>query len=190
MELVEFVVHHLEQLNRIETKLDTLIQRGETTLATVQEVQDNLKIVKDGLAALGTSLTAEAQRASASFDALRKLITGGGTITGAELDPVVADLATMSANLQGLKAKLDQFDVASTVVSPATLALTNGQTVQLGAKDVDGTDVTATCQFVSDNPAVASVTSGGLVAWVGVGSCNVTVTPANGPAATVAVVCS
>lgn len=181
--------HHHQQAQHFHKMLEKIFQQGERILATQEDLKLRIKAVKDGVSAVGDSLTAEVARASKTFEALRNQIAQG-TVDPVVMNEAVSDLATLAGNLQGLKAHLDSFDPASTSIAPNPINLAAGQTVQLVVKDGDGTDITSTCQFASDNPAIASVDGAGVVAFVAAGNCNVTATPPNDPVASILVACS
>src|SRR2546426_579841 len=105
-------------------------------------------------------------------------VSSTGLVTG-----VAAGAATITATSEGQSGTaavtVNLVPVASVSVSPASASIRGGQTVQLTAtpKDATGSPLSGrVITWVSSAPAVAAVSTGGLVTGVAAGSATITAT--------------
>jgi uncharacterized protein YjdB len=114
----------------------------------------------------------------ASTNPAAATVSSSGLVTG-----VAAGTATITATSEGQSGTATVtvifVPVASVTVSPASASVPAGQTVQLTAtpKDASGAPLSGrTVTWSSDNTAVATVSSSGLVTGVAVGTATITAT--------------
>jgi Big-like domain-containing protein len=104
-------------------------------------------------------------------------VSSSGLVTG--MTTGATTITATSGGQSGSAAVSVPALVASVSVSPATMSVTAGQTVQLTAtpQDANGNPLTGrTILWLSSNPAIATVTGSGLVTGMGAGMATITAT--------------
>jgi uncharacterized protein YjdB len=111
-------------------------------------------------------------------DAARATVSSTGLVTG-----VSPGAVTITASAEGktgtASIKIKEKPVAAVIVSPAQVGIETGQTRQLTAQVTDDQGNALTGRqitYASDNSAIATVSSAGLVTGVAVGSAKITAT--------------
>ena len=90
----------VEKLFELGEQISLIHGKGETIMATLQDITDKLAAIPPVLSAIA----ADEQGLKDQIQALKDQIAAGGTITEAQLDPILAQADAILLSLQGIDA--------------------------------------------------------------------------------------
>ena len=107
-------------------------------------------------------------------------VDNGGTVTAAGPGSCVITATTQDGNLTATCTVTVTVPVEGVILNKSTIVLPLGQTETLVANIIPSNASNKNVSWSTSNPAVATVSAGGLVSPVGAGTCTITVTTEDG----------